>query len=504
MEGRLSYNQVMKWLIVAGILGVAAFLRYYNLAENFVFTGDEEHQVTLAMTIVRDFHPIWIGVNAGHLGFYLGPYWTYFTAGWLWLSGGEPLITAYVAAVIGVITTGAIVYAGWSLFNSRVGIVAGLLYSTLPLLVYFGQKYWNPSLTPLLTIVLLISFSKLTKNNWWLVVAAVCIGAIFHTHLSLIPLILIGGYVLIRGKIKDKKAIGVSLLALILMLLPLIIFDYNHNWSNILTPFRFGEISEDATNKIDPLYHGKALLNSLGRIWFLDPNGDNGDEVLFGCGTVWKKGLDPRVDVVSQQTRANPLVILGSVILIGGFLVNKKTWQSRNSQLVALFILAIGGFFLVFPGGSYEYYLFGLFPMILLIPGILMDYYPKLRSVIWALVIIIGVLGINTVLTNNPQFGYSAKKKLVGKIVSQIGDKSIEVKQQGLCHYYEGWRYLFLNAGNRPIKADSDQGLGWLYSNEIRETPSQVIVVMDEGRAGNQGVGQKVNMKGFSGYWYER
>ena len=132
------------------ILFIAAFLRFYNLSETFVFAGDEEHQAILAQSIVKDFHIIWVGVNAGHLGFYLGPYWAYFTSLWLALSNGDPLITGYIASSIGVLTTLLTILVGSILFSKRVGLLSGLLYATLPLMVFFDQKYWNPTLIPAL------------------------------------------------------------------------------------------------------------------------------------------------------------------------------------------------------------------------------------------------------------------------------------------------------------------------------------------------------------------
>ena len=83
---------------------IALSLRVYRLESRYQFGLDEEYQATLAMTIVDDFHPIWIGVSASDTGFYLGPYWTYLTALLLKISNGDVLITAYFAALVGSIT----------------------------------------------------------------------------------------------------------------------------------------------------------------------------------------------------------------------------------------------------------------------------------------------------------------------------------------------------------------------------------------------------------------
>ena len=193
-----------KWLMVIFILILAGFLRFYRLDDLFVFGGDEEYQSILAQTIVKNFHIIWVGVTAGHIGFYLGPLWTYFTAFWLFLSKGSPMILGSVSSGIGILTTALIIYTGKKLFSHTVGLLTGLLYATLPLIVFFDQKYWNPSLVPFLSVAMLLSLSQVKANHKWWLVFCFCFGLIFHTHLSLLPFSLVAASMLFTQKI-DKK-----------------------------------------------------------------------------------------------------------------------------------------------------------------------------------------------------------------------------------------------------------------------------------------------------------
>src|SRR3989344_1127696 len=120
---------------------VASFLRFYHVPQLFVFTADEEYAITLAKPIVKDFHIIWIGENAADTGFYMGPFWVYFTSFWLYLSKGNPLILAYVVAGIGSITAVLIFFIAKSLFNYRIALITSLLFSVLPLRVYYDKKF---------------------------------------------------------------------------------------------------------------------------------------------------------------------------------------------------------------------------------------------------------------------------------------------------------------------------------------------------------------------------
>ncbi len=470
-------------IIVILILALSAFLRLYNLPINFVFAGDEEHQAILAQSLIRHFHIIWIGVNAGHLGFYLGPYWAYFTALWLFLSKGDPLITGYISSLIGVLTTLLVIITGSSLFNKKIGLLAGLLYATLPLMVFFDQKYWNPAPIPLLSALMLLSLFKAKTNPRWLILFAAAFGLVFHSHLSLAPLILVAIYWLFKQKIKPGKTIIIlSLISFLIMIAPLIAFDYFHKGSNITTPLRYKEITADYRNKINPAHHLNALFGLLGRVWYIKAPSVNADEVIISCAAPSR--LDTPANLISISQRFNPpvwLSLTGTAILLL-FLLHKKTRQNSNTALLALFIISITGAFIFFPGGAFEYYLLGIFPLLLFLPGVLAGYYPKLELPVTLALIVVVILGIFTVISNKGDFGLAAKINLIKQAAAEIGHEPFELKQTGVCHFYEAWRYLFVLNGKKPERSDSDQGLGWLYPEEISKNPVKYTIILSESR----------------------
>lgn len=464
------------------ILILSAALRFYNLPNSFVFAGDEEYQATLAQSLVKDFHIVWVGVNAAHTGFYLGPYWTYFSAFWLFLSKGDPLIIGYVSSAIGVLTTLLIILVGSSLFNKRIGLLAGLLYATLPLMVFFDQKYWNPTLTAFLSLLMLLSLFKAKQNPKWLILFSVSFGLVFHTHLSLVPIIFVATFWFIKQKIKpSKQVIFLSLTVFLLMLFPLIAFDYFHKGSNITTPLRFSEITSDYRNRINPGHHLLALFQTLGRMWYIQPPSQNADEVITSCSPVSRIGNPPTEGISRRFTPPIWLSILGSGVLLI-FLINKLTWKKEANILLALFLVTIIIAFLLFPGGAFEYYLLGIFPLLVFLPGILADYFSRLKPAIFAVAIFASVLGITTVLSNKPEFGLGVKNSLIRQVIAYIEGEPFELKQTGLCHFYEGWRYLFIINGKRPERSQSDQGLGWLYPTEITDKPTKYTIVLSESR----------------------
>lgn len=493
--------------IIFLILFISAFLRFYNLPNSFVFAGDEEYQAILAQSIISDFHIIWVGVNAAHLGFYLGPFWVYFTAFWLLLSKGDPLITGYVSATIGVLTTLLIILLGNTFFGKKVGLSAGLLYATLPLMVFLDQKYWNPTTIPFLSVLILLSLYLMKQHPKWLIVTSICFGLIFHTHLSLIPLILIAIWWLIKQKIKpSKEIIFLSVVAFLMTISPLLAFDYFHKGSNITTPLRFNEISADYRNKINPAHHFEALFQVLGRIWYLQPFGSSSDEVITSCTSVSRIDSPLQIDKVTKRfTPPRWLSFAGLTILLL-FLTNKRTWVGGSYTLLALSILSIMSSFLFFPGGAFEYYLLGVFPLLLFLPGILATYFVRVAPLIFFAVAVLSVLGIFTAMTNSGEFGLKVKKDLIKQVIAIIDDQPFELKQTGLCHFYEGWRYLFVMNGKKPERSDSDFGLGWLYSEEITKRAVKYTVLLSETRA-QQNVdaafAKSFNSGGFTAYIFK-
>lgn len=467
--------------LIALILILAAFLRFYNLPENFVFAGDEEHQAILAQGIVKDFHIIWVGVNAAHLGFYLGPYWAYFTAFWLWISNGNPLITGYIASSIGVITALLVIFTGTALFNKKTGLLAGLLYSVSPLMVFFDQKYWNPTLLPALSLLMLLSLGKLKQNPRMLILFSAGFGLLFHTHLSLVSLLFVAIFWILKQKVKfSAGVIFLSLVTLLAMLFPMIAFDYFHKGTNITTPLRFTEISADPVNKVNPKHHFKAFFETLGRIWYLAPFTSSSDEVITSCTSSSRVGSPPTAGISKRYNPPFWLSMIGlSVLLI--FLLNLKTAVNKNSALLALFILITSVSFLLFPGGAYEYYLLGIFPLLTFLPGLIVDV-SRLKFLIYPAVFLTSVLGIFSIVTNNPEFGLKTKNTLIKQTIAIIGDQTFDLKQTGICHFYEGWRYLFILNGQRPERSDSDAGLGWLYPEEITQNDTKYTVVLSEKR----------------------
>ncbi|MEK7616857.1 MAG: glycosyltransferase family 39 protein [Patescibacteria group bacterium] len=466
------------------IIVLSAFLRFYNLGNIYVFNFDEEYQATYAWTQVLDLHPIWIGVSASFLDFYMGPLFTYITAFFLAISKGDPLITAYIAALTGTLTSIVIFFIGWRLFNLTTGFIAGLLYAGLPLFVFYDQKYWNPMFAPLIVLLIFITLNLVHRSKWWWICFAALVGLIFETELAPIPVVLIGmWYFFKKGYWKDIKLVFFCLVTFLLLYWPLLIFDINHNFSNITVLTRLQEQISKAQITFNPETKLHSLFDSLGRFWYLKAGNSNADEINISCSSLSVKEEFKFIDRYAERTYAPfwlSLVSLAGILL---FLFTGLKSKKRPEQLLAICILTLLISYFIYPGGSFEYHNLGLFALLTFIPGIFISKISKqYRLIFIALVIFVIALGLNTVLNASDKFGLGSKKILILKVMDFIGEKTFSIEGRGICHNWEGWRYLFKIYGRVPYRSYTDQNFGWLYPDEIKTGEGEYTVILSEDR----------------------
>lgn len=478
-------------IFIVFLICFGVFLRLHNLSNLYIFGFDEEYQATDAITLVNKLHPIWIGVSASFLDYYLGPYFTYFTAFWLWFSHGDPLLTAYVAALVGVITSVIVFFVGWKFFNLTTGVVSSLLYAGLPLFVFYDQKYWNPMFVQLIVLLMFVSLILIKKSPWWWLLYTAMVGAIFETDLAPLPLVIIGIWFFIKGKyFLNKKLVLSCLVVFLLFYWPLLVFDYNHNWSNLTVLGRYSEQAKKAGARFDPASKLSSVVDTMGRFWYLSPGRPIADELNIFCN--------------SQRTNSSIWLSGLSIILLLYFLSKVFKIKKRAYYLLTCFLLVSLGFYIVYSGGSFEYYLHGFITLFVFVPAIFISQIGgKLRLVSLILIILILAVGVNTILNSSDRFSIGQKKKLIGRVMDVVGKNSFSIDQMGICHTYEGWRYLFKAYGRTPAQSFTDRNFAWLYPKEVNNNPVSFNVILSEyGTLSNRDLNGyiKINEGGFSAY----
>ncbi|MDP3733098.1 MAG: glycosyltransferase family 39 protein, partial [Candidatus Daviesbacteria bacterium] len=441
MNLKLIFNKYKIVLLLGFIILFSAFSRFYRLDEIYVFNFDEEYQATYAWTLVKDPHPIWIGVSASFLDFYLGPYFTYFTAILLAISHGDPLIGAYFAAFVGVATTTLIFFIGWKIFNLTTGVISSLLYATLPLFVFFDQKYWNTMFTPLITLLLFLTMILVKKSPWWWVLFAAAFGSVLQTHLEPAPLLLIGVFYFVKDKYwKNIKLLAMCLLVFALFYWPLAVFDYYHNFSNWTLFSRFKTNLDASKIAFDPSAKFRTLFDSAGRFWYLKAGNPNADEINFGCTSLSVKKELKFIDQYAKRTYAHPVLSLLTFILLLIFLWKSFKEKRYQYKMLSIFLGVSLFFFMIFPGGSSEYYTLYFLVLFTFVPGILISKAKNFSLPLTILIILASIVGVNTIVNASGEFSLAPKKFIIKKVMEVVKDKPFAIEGRGVCHDYEGWR----------------------------------------------------------------
>lgn len=485
MLNKSSKNFLEKYthvFIFIFIICLSFILRFYKIQDHFVFSGDEEHQMSLAYSIVKDFHIEWVGVSSADTGFYLGPFWIYFGALWLKISKGDPQILPYIASSIGVITTIFIFILAKQIFNLTIAVFSSMLYATLPLIVYYDRKFWNPSLTAITSVLLLLTLILTKKSKFWWIILMTLYGFVYHVHLSLAPL----GIIIFFMFLKNYKKIGfkimfLSILCMTLVLSPLILFDYFTKGENISTPFRIFKQVIDRPARFDLVTHLDSFSSSLSRLWYIDGYSEISDQVLHSCNP--EIGTNKNLIRGLTTTHAKPYIFLsiGSTVLLLIFLFSRNSWLDSNIRLLSGFILTILISYILLPNIALEYYLLGFFPLFLIaVSSILKSLNSNIKLLLIIFYITIAAMGVRTILIAKDNFGLTNKKFLIESVSKIINSEYYELETEGFCHKYEGWRFLSRAFGSLPVKSYSDDTFGWIYKEELSHYQPKYLILYKE------------------------
>ncbi|HEV8647271.1 MAG TPA: glycosyltransferase family 39 protein [Burkholderiales bacterium] len=130
------------WLAAALVTLVAAALRFYRLDENSL-TVDEATMVMWAQSILDRGYPVLPG---GTTEVQLATYelYSYILAVFVGIFGTSDFAVRLAPVVLGIGTTYVIFSSSCNWFNLRTGLLAGLLYATMPWAIFWSQDAFHP------------------------------------------------------------------------------------------------------------------------------------------------------------------------------------------------------------------------------------------------------------------------------------------------------------------------------------------------------------------------
>jgi len=327
---------------------------------------------------------------------------------------------------------------------------------------------------PFLAVLLIFSLLNIRHNRRWLLVIFGVFGMALHTHYALLALLPITVGFLLKNKIKLKKRdLKLGLIVLAVFLLPLIIFDLRHNFTNARAALDLIAFNKVGFNKTQGLETKSLLLGrTLDRLIYVPGNHDLAQEIIL-C---------------DQAVRSKPLLPVGLIIILALLILFRIIRKYASNKLFFLLVLSFfsyGLIWFVYPGKMSEYYLLPLFPITYLTLAwafkIGMEKArPIIRGILAGGVVLLIIYNTWSVMDIKNSFGLKKKQQIITWIANQVGESSYSVDSLGTCHRFEGYRYLFEAFYKSPETSYMDSYFSWLYPSQTPLKPGERKVIFWE------------------------
>lgn len=407
------------------VILLSIFFRFWQLPERISFEADQETVAFMAKQLLVDHKPTLLGVITSSGNIFLGPFYYYLYALPMIITGMNPVGQAILSSLIGVSTTILFYVVGKKMFSKEVGLLAAFFQATSVMVIGLERPIWNVTGAFFIFILVYYCFYEIGSGNkkyWTYLLMLIGLGLHFHlTAIFFIPTaILYFLYLVWRTKkinSDDIKYILLGISSFVLLLFPLILFDFRHNFinsKNVIAFFLGDGINQNYIAKVQQVIVDEiTILVSIIHL-----------PVLIGAG-----------------------FFVGIIVLLG------KVHKNLAILNVLLFLVVSFGFAL-FKGQVTSYYYLLLFPMVILGFSNLLVQIVRLKQI--SLVLLFIYLGFlltanaKTFLGQKTSFSLFTKQKVVHYITTQADNKPYYVSYSVDRARNFGFTYLFWLNGHIP------------------------------------------------------
>lgn len=228
------------WLLFGIILGTGIFLRSFSFSEWLRFNDDQARDAAIVSAMfTSDTLPL-LGPKAGGTGFYLGPAFYYIESASVFLFGNTPEALAYPVLIASIVFLVLYFLVAQKLFSPHVALATTAVLAVSFFHIKYSRFAWNPNLTPLFSLLFLVSLERLlTLRNlapwYWVLLLGLSFGIGVQLHstlLFLMPVLSFGSLLIAwRCNIPLKKLLLAMGAALILNA-PILFSEIQHGGEN--------------------------------------------------------------------------------------------------------------------------------------------------------------------------------------------------------------------------------------------------------------------------------
>lgn len=236
---------VSKWTlaVLTILLLIGGYLRLHNLAGRATYEWDQARDHTAVSLMLEQLKPVLVGpVIQGQGGFMLGSLYYYLLVPAHLLTSGNPLSQPITSVIIDLVLIILLFVAGLRFFRPETGLILAGLWAFLNYPINLSLVSWNVSLVPLYTLGSLVLGLQLASRYRLRTFFFACFwfGLSWHVHPSVIfqiPLIFWISRALFPRF--TWSTIALALGSLLIPLIPWLIFDLRHSFTNLKLLFAF-------------------------------------------------------------------------------------------------------------------------------------------------------------------------------------------------------------------------------------------------------------------------
>lgn len=214
------------WLRVEGVI-----------TDSFAYTYDVGRDLLQVSRIVNDHDIVFIGQTTGLAGLFYGPWWYYILTIPFIVSSGNPQGIAMFMVFIGLSTIITAYFLGKKLQGKFLGLILVILLSFSPYFVSLSNQIWNPNISQLIVMLLLVLlyviYSKGTFSFKTALFLGLLLGLLLDSELVFGLLVSFGVFlsliIILKRKILHRNTFFIFL-GFLIMLFPRIAFEVKNNF----------------------------------------------------------------------------------------------------------------------------------------------------------------------------------------------------------------------------------------------------------------------------------
>lgn len=460
---KINFNH----LVLLGIILTGLILRVINIDSYMHFISDQGWFYVSARDMILNKEIPLVGITSSHIWLHQGAYWTYVLGIIFMFFDFNPVIPGYFSALLGSMSIFLVYLLAKDLVNEKVGLISSFIFAVSPAVIMDSRLAYHTTPIPFFTILLLLSIYKWIKGSYIFFPIALFITAILYNFeiatLSLFGVLFV---VLIYGfynkkiwfkKLLNKKTIIYSIFAVLVPMLPMLIYDLSNNFSQTL--------------KVGVWMVYKVLV-SVG---------------LYSTGktvesTTWSEWIAFNTEVVGKtifypSTLLSILIFIASVFFLL-IVIQKKLKKKKEVRGLILVLISV-----VIPILAYMVtktnsaaYIPMFYPQVIIMVGFLIySLFISKKTILvgFILLVFLAIGNINMFLNKDFVFihGIEYRKNVVKKIIADADGKPYNIIGRGEASIYESYLTPY-------------EYLAWWYGSPPSHNPEELKFYIREHKNG--------------------